>query len=213
MRYITQHGPLVLYTDTGGVVTMAYRFGQDGVLDLGTGNEIATTNMYVLFSTALLGAATPALERCGMGSLVGTDDDGSALTNLEDGYRGFFFEAPFVEVTSDPSSPGTVPALAGIHYKVYSGTLTYNSVSYSAGKTFITDGSATSVTGDGKYAVVIPPALSKKVEEFTAEQFKIGHLKTGDEPYDYWLPNKGGFDGRSSLLSTDADFWGYIRTT
>lgn len=206
MRYITHHDTLVLSSVDG---KLKYRFGADGVLDLGTGVTItqpsaspSNSDLPFIWDTDLSGLATGYLERVGQGSLT-TTTLGTALTKLGDGFNRAFFEAPVI------NSGTATSAVVGVKYKVLTGTITYNSVSYTAGQTFKVVTGQTATSGGGTYALTIPDALEDKTADFRTEAFKIAHLNDGTEAtgyYDY----KTGYSGRGGLVSTAADYYGHL---
>jgi hypothetical protein len=209
MKYKSQHSNLVLYAPDGDAV---YKFKQ-GSLQVGTATGTTGTNIidYATimsqYATDLLGATTHAIEMAGQGTLNGLDDDGTAVTPLAKGYRGCFFKTP-------PIANGTaIPAVAGIYYRVLSGTCTYNGVAYYPGDIFVTDGSitATSATSGGYFELEIPPALDHQCEAFRSCQFEINTLQRGDESSAYWNWDSSGFEPQDSLYTTNADWVGYVR--
>ena len=212
MRYISKHADAILLK-TDGSINKDYNFNPDGVLvvgslttDAGAGNAISPTGLFVLYPTDLDSNTVTCLEMCGMGSLTKVSGAGSALTNLSDGYRGYFYPAPVLTGTSD-----AVSGTGGIRYKVLSGTVTYAGTDYGVGEIITTDGSTTATTGTGTFAVYLPQRLEKAAEEFLTEEFKIKSLLVGDEPNDYWRYNISGAESRNSLVSTDSDFVGWTR--
>jgi len=116
MRYIAPNSTLVLYRNDGKIGINAtnqqeYLFGYQGVLIVGTANTDVGAGNYIdqgvlsepsglmqKYPTDLLGATTISIEMAGQGSLTGLDNAGAPLTNLTDGYRGIFFEAPPVAI-------------------------------------------------------------------------------------------------------------------
>lgn len=217
MRYITQHANLALYQYNGKV---PYRFGPDGVLvvgslttDAGAGNyidadlksDIGDQLQRVPGRLDHDGAALICIDMCGLGSLNSVGSDGTALATLVEGYNGFFFKAPVL------SNGTAVPAVAGIYYKVLTGSITYNSVVYVQNEEFATNGSATSTSGTtGTFALTIPPALKNEITDWVDEAFAQKHLLKGNEPYDYYTQDSDGYVGRDSLTSTDADYYGWM---
>jgi hypothetical protein len=141
---------------------------------------------------------------CGLGSLNSNALDGTDLTLLEDGYVGKFFEAPII------SNGTAVPAIAGMYYKVLTGSITYNSVVYVQNEEFVTNGTQTSTSGTtGTFALTIPPALKNEITDFTTEIFAQKHLIKGNEPYDYYTQDSDGYVPRGSLTCADADYFGW----
>lgn len=222
MRYISPYANLKLYRKDG---TIAHEF-VNGVLIVGdqtTTNGTDTTSgvsgyvvdafeysstpeteIFQIYSTTLDGGTDNRWELAGQGSLNGVDDNGDALDNLEDGYRGFFFEAPKLSGADGASST------EGVWYEVLEGSVTYGGTEYTVGQFFETDGDATTVTGDGYYALALPESLRNKCKCFCAEEFKIKHLQYGDEPLSYFFFGEG-FKPRNSMTTTDADFYGWVR--
>lgn len=212
MRYITQHSNLVLYTKGGDA---KYRFGPQGVLVVGAATCTSTkidpdatgADLMRKYDTDLLGATTISIEMVGQGSLDKKNDSGSALTNLEDGYRGFFFKAP--PITS-PSATD-IPATAGIWYRVLTGQVCYAATWYAVGDEFESDGTNRPTTGTGTFALTIPPEITKNCDPFRDELFKVKHLKNGDEALNYWKWTDGGYEPHDSITCTDTDYYGWTR--
>lgn len=216
MRYITHRDTLVLFEKRG---KPRHTFGPFGVLIVGDNSctvagyridaelrpSAPTTELMPMFPNDLAGAQASCPEVCGLGTLTTTRVGGAATASLAVGRRGLFFEAPVIATTTN------LPNVAGIYYEVLSGTAIYNSVTYTKGEQFVSEGGGViAVTGSGTYALCIPPALAKKADEFLAENFKIKHLKLGDESSSYFDWNAGGFEPRDSQDSPDTDFFGWI---
>lgn len=209
MRYISQHGNYVIYTNGGEA---KYKFDPQGILDLGTGVTIDATlttdpadTIARIYKTDLLGTNTCAVELAGQGSLDGLADGGSALSSLATGLRGQFFKAPFI-------TPGstTVEATQGVRYRVYADDVTYASVTYKAGEVFVADGTTTTTSGAGKFSLDIHPSVDEKYDEFRNENFKAKKLVTGDEYGGKWNFANGA-PAKSSLVSTDPTYFGWVR--
>ena len=211
MRYITHIPDLVLYQNNG---VAAYTFGLQGILDLGSRVAIdadpgasSATDLMLIYPTDLLGFNTPGayLELAGQGSLT-SEAVGGSLTTLSAGFRGLFFEAPAKAGTD------AVPAVAGIRYIVLSGTVTYKAVDYVAGEEFVTAGGTTTTTGSGAFALSIPSALSQPNVDFSTEAFRLNQLLHGDEALNAYKRNLYGYDPRTGLDSTAADYYGWTRS-
>lgn len=218
MRYITHIDNLLLYLNNGHI---AHRFGPYGTLivgdpftNVGNANRIhihyGNVGLMHIFPTTLDGDdADPHIELCGLGSLTRLDWNGDVLPNLQDGYWRNFFEAPLIAAATPTIS--SVSGYADVYYQVIAGTVIYAGTTYTVGEQFYTDGLNTVITGTGLFALCIPPALTNKCECFRDEEFRLKHLKVGDEPADYYEFRDGGFDPRDSNDSTDADWYGWIR--
>lgn len=209
-RYITHIKNLKLMNKKGEI---KYNFGHEGVLVVGdattfTGdaNKIDPTNLLTIFATDLKGGTTLSVELVGQGSLNGLADDGTAISPYYKGYRGIFFKAA---ITS--TGAGTVSSTAGIRYKVLTGTVTYAGKDYKTNEIFVSNGSDTATSGDGKFALYLPTALTNECCEDQKEHFKIKKLMQGDESTGYWYADDSGFIPNDSLLTTSADFYGWTR--
>lgn len=183
-RYISPHQNQVLYTNNG---TGKYRF-EYGVLIVDTDIDavvdaaIPENNLQFLFptwadTTPDEATATPdeALQRAGLGDL-----EDAALRN-----RTFlFYKANPIAIGT-----GSVAAVPGTYYIVLSGSVTYKSVTYIKGQTFVADGSIEDTTGvaGSKFAPYFPPSVSEQPNQYYAENFKIAHLLSGNEYAAYWL--------------------------
>ena len=197
MRYITQYDEFALFTEAG---EPAYKFHR-GVLDLGSGVIIDATlksgtdnSLQMVYNTDLSGVASTA---SGFSRLEGAGQ-GNLLTGAS-GFNRNFFEAPYKTGTD------TVPAVRGIRYKVYSGTVTYAGTTYKVNEVFYTDGSTTATTGTGTFAVEIPDALKQTVDQHTKPAFEIAHLNSPEDVTGYWGLNDDGFLPNNSLVTTDVN--------
>lgn len=216
MRYISTKNDLVLY-ERGGKIRHKFKNGVLAVgsltTNVGTGNSIDAAlrtdfskELMPIYSTDLLGATTQCLEMCGLGSLTNANLAGSSLTTYEVGLRGAFFQAPVISTGSS-----TVPAAKGREFEILTGTVTYAGVTYSVGQVFVSDGSTTTTSGSGTFALSIPSSLRATKNEFRTEQFKINSLAKGDESKSYWNQDQYGAAATASLTSTDADYVGWTR--
>lgn len=215
MRYISQHGDLILLQNDG---TIAHRFGIDGVLNVGTlttdvgaSNVIDAAvqadtddNIQRVYDDDLDGNVASCLEMIGQGSLdLSTDQGGaSALTTLSEGNR-LFYKAPTL------SSGDNVANVDGVNYKVLSGTTIYDGTTYSKGETFQADGSVTTTSGTGTFRIDLTDELKAECTTDRAGLFHEKSLKSGDEPGAYWSFTDNGTDSRNSLTSTDSDYFGW----
>lgn len=223
MRYISAVANATLYRNDGEIAIHAgdnklLCFGLSGELIIGdpttkTGdaNTIdfsaqspTTKNIMRVYPTDLDGNTVSLAEMCGQGTLTGETLTSAALTNIQDGWR-YFFEAPTV-------SSITMPAAKNVAYKVLTGTLVYNGVSYGAGKVVESDGTTTTVTGTFTAHLTIPGALAKVCDNPSglACLFKLEHMLTGEESNDYWQLSPFGAEPMDDLLCTDPNFIGYI---
>ena len=215
MRFISHIGDNLVYRNDG---TVAHVFSPQGILTVGSnttrvgaGNDIdaavqspTSRNLQLLYPTDLDGATTERIERVGLGTLTQVDRSGATLTNLVDGYKRLFFEAPLLATGTN------VPNIAGIKYIVIRGTAIYNGVTYGAGDEFESVGSGTvAVTGSGTYALSIPDELRDEMFEDRFALFKEALLLTGSETRGWDYNNDGGFIARDSADSTSVDFFGF----
>lgn len=220
MRYIHKNAEAALYSVAGHKV---YKFF-NGVCVVGSNTtdnggadviDAAVTPVagadYKLFrpyAADLDGNAVTCIEMCGLGTLTGVTKTNGTCTLLE-GMRDFY-EAPII------SGAASVPATAGIRYKVWAGSVVYNGTTYSAGQVFITDGNTTSVTdanSDGRWSLWLPAEQDDdNCYEFLDEHFKIKHTQYGDEPYDYFEFNEQtGYIPRDASCGNDADAFNWLR--
>ena len=224
MRYITHISDLVLFTNDGNIgrestSKVAYSFGLNGELIIGSatgtgaGYEIDAAlksdtddQLQVLYSTDLDGNTATRLEMCGLGTLTATTKTSGSVSPKSAGYR-LFFEAP------DISAGTAVSGTEGVCYLVLSGTVTYNSTSYTAGKKFTTDGSTTATSGTGTFRLCIPDDLERNCENETALAgiFANKILYKGDESGDYWNYSESGAEPRDATDSTSSDYYGWTR--
>lgn len=225
MRYISQHANHVISRRNGKPL---YKFGPSGVLVVGsattngTGNEITHTydsttvgnNPFSLYESGLSGTSgQPAIEIYGQGSLDGQDADGNALNDLFDGYRGYFFPAPIIDVSG--TSSDNISGLSGIWYEVLLGKVSYSGVVYKKGDLIKADGGTTDATAypttsTAKIALAIPPALKSYKKYDRDGEFHNKNLGYGDEPYSYYNFTSG-YEPRNSVTNTDDDYLGYFR--
>jgi len=209
MRYKSHISNLVLFNSSG---TIEVRFGQDGVLNVGTlttnvgdANIIDYSNLLKVYDTDLDGNTVTTSEMCGLGSLDKSTKTGGTLTNVQDGYR-LFFECP-------PISTGAGTVDTDVEkYIVLTGSVTYNGVTYNKGDTFIPAAGVTETSGTGTFAIEMPDALTGKVVDTNAELFDEAHLIHGDEANTEWSFNdQYGAQPYDSLVSTDEDHIGWTR--
>lgn len=220
MRYISKYDNLALYRKNGQI---AHKF-KNGVLVVGdkttrNGTDLTTdTKGYVVDYFDY--TSTPELEimdvkpdfaglfidesgavriECiGLGSLVGTDYSGSALTEPLEGYKGLFFEAPELD--------NSATLIEGALYEVLSAPVIYDGTTYSAGERFTVVAGTTSFTGAGTVALSIL-TLENKGCHFTKQAFEIQHLITPNDTIGHWNYG-GGYIALDSVQSMDWDFVG-----
>lgn len=215
-RWITHQSNLTLFNQDG---SMAYRFGDQGVLIVGdpttrtgSANDIDSAlkptdpdkQLMRVYDTDLLGAQTVCDEMCGEGSLVSLDTTGADLPSLITGYERDYFYAPILSTT------GAVESVAGIKYEVLTGSVTYESVTYNAGDVFYTVDGGTMSDCSGTYALAIPSYLDKRCDPFYTENFRIKILKNGDEPDAYW-DFENHATPKGDTVTTDTDYFGWTR--
>lgn len=228
MRYISKNPNLTLYSRDGNVkhqfvngvltvgsLTTAYPLATNSIVATPTSNVGDDLAPVIKDGTDLKGFTTGAcVEIAGQGALTGVTyasfKTGESLTALECGYRGVFFPAPQI-------TPGatTVPATADIWYEVLSGSVTYAGVTYgkkeSAGAYFKSDGSTTTTSGSGTFALTLPPALAgDPADQFRNEAFALTQLGTPDAVTGYWNLQKD-YTPTDSLVSTDDTYFAYIK--
>lgn len=228
MRYISQHANYIISKRNGDPL---YKFGPTGVLIVGSsttnfgetaGHSITQTydsgtvgnNVVSLFESGLSGTANSPIRECwGQGSLDGTDDAGTALADLDDGYRGYFFPAPIINVSG--TSTGNISGLSGIWYEVLLGKVSYSGVVYKKGDMFKADGGTTAATAypttsTAQIALALPPALKNRAIYDRDGEFHNKNLGHGDEPFSYYSFTSG-YEPRDSDTTSDDDFFGYVR--
>ena len=210
MRYISFYDEFALHNRNGNV---RHKFWQGELIvgnpttKTGTGNSIDTA----------VNATDPGLELMPLVPTGATRDAICGMGTLNPLAVGQYYESPYLSVGAT-----SVPAVADLVYKVVSGTVTYKSVTYSAGQEFTTDGTTVVTTGTtgAKFAITIPPAIKAREMDNRDAMFREKHLLTGDEAYGYhsWSA-LGGFLPKDDLsnpanagdktLSSDTGF-GYI---
>jgi len=203
MRYITPNANKILFNNNG---TEMVRFKQ-GVHVVGTAacgaaaHLISYSGMQRNWATDLDGLTVTTAEMCGLGSLSGMTKTGATLSDLSFGVRDFY-EAP-------PISGGTnLVALAGGIYKVLTGNIGYNGVTYEVNDTFIRSGAVTVTVGGGTFGAYY---ITHECDEFLDEHFKIKDMLVGDEALDYFEWDAYGFDPKNSAVTADTDYWGWTR--
>lgn len=209
MRYITHHANLVLYKNDG---TVAERFGPNGVLivgsastSTGSGNSIDTTDLMKVYSTDLDGNTVTTIEMNGLGSLNGTSATGGTVDPKEKGYR-LFFEAPVL------SGGATLTTAMPERYKVLTGSITYNGVTYKKNEVFKSSSGVTATAGSGTFAAYIPESLAGEPPIDRDGLFDDKHLLYGDETYtSFSFNNPNGVDPYNSLTSSDENYIGWKR--
>lgn len=161
MRYISHNRNLALVTVDG---TVKYLF-RNGVLDLGSGNEIqpdlsgvATSKLFDFSGTPWNADDTSDLTKCGLGWM-------------------------FWESEIEAASSITIDATpAGQAYKVTTGPVVYNSTTYQTGERFLSVTGQTTCSGAGYVCPDIPPEYYVPDEvQFRKENFKVKHLAKGNE--------------------------------
>ena len=225
MRYISKHDNHVLYETNGFDVAYNATNGKEyrwkyGVLIVGNatavdktvdGNFIDAsaviaapgTQLQLLgggYAKDLDGYAVSRIEMCGQGSLNGkTATDGTA--DLWNCVRDFY-PAPVLS-----TGASTVVDTEGVFYEVLTGTVTYDSVVYSAGEVFAAVKSVTTTSGTGTFALTFPPA-GCTVDRTCL--FKQEQLAEGDEVDGYFSWDDGGYTPNDSQVSTAANFHGRL---
>ena len=240
MRYISCGEP-VLYDNCGNPV-YRFQYNQlligDASTNVGSGNAIVTDypaegseycclkdcDLQRVMPFDLQGASVVSLEMCGLGSLNSYDSAGAGLGDIYKGYQGMFFEAPIWTFTTSGDLVGTpYYAINGMCFKVQSGSITYNGVKYIGGETFCITGSVTAITvnstgfgsnadATAKLSYDLPPALCGDCMHDRACDFANKMLLVGDESTGYHNWYNGGFVPNDSLVSTDAEWFGWVRS-
>lgn len=194
MRYISKND-IDLFRNNG---TIAYQFKYN-YLDLGSGNIIDASlmtpdslSLQLVYPTDLRGATTNRLEMAGKGTLYSEER--------------LFVESPILDLSS-----GTLAAINGTWYEVIAGIVSYNNKQYRAGDVFkgIDTNNITDVSGGAEIAKTYAGDNEDVIDR--RGQFWLKHLQHGDEPYDYPVRDAIGFEPRSSLTTTDADYYGWTR--
>lgn len=159
MRYISQFADLVLYRKNGSA---AHQF-ENGVLTIGD---------------ATLNTAGNVIDAAQAAEATDIQQPYSTGSNLQKaGLDQTFFEAP-------PITPGAATVTLDKRYKVLSGAVTYNGVSYSPGENFtgVTGVTASSTSNGGIFALDIPYEFDKNLTgQFYNEHHKIKSTLHGDE--------------------------------
>jgi hypothetical protein len=194
MRYISRND-IDLFRNDG---TIAYQFKYN-YLDLGSGNIIDASlmtpdslSLQLVYPTDLSGATTERIEMAGRGTLYGEER--------------LFVESPILDLSS-----GTIAAVDGTWYEVIAGIVSYNNKQYRAGDVFkgIDTNNITDVSSGAEIAKTYAGDNEDVIDR--RGQFWLKHLQHGDEPYDYPVRDAIGYEPRSSLTTTDADYYGWTR--
>ena len=194
MRYISRND-IDLFRNDG---TIAYQFKYN-YLDLGSGNIIDASlmtpdslSLQLVYPTDLSGATTSRLEMAGQGTLYGEER--------------LFVESPILGFSS-----GTLAAVDGNWYEVIAGVVSYNNRQYRAGDVFkgIDTNNITDVSSGAEIAKTYAGDNEDVIDR--RGQFWLKHLQHGDEPYDYPVRDAIGYEPRSSLTTTDANYYGWTR--
>lgn len=194
MRYISRND-IDLFRNDG---TIAYQFKYN-YLDLGSGNIIDASlmtpdslSLQLVYPTDLSGATTSRIEMAGQGTLYGEER--------------LFVESPILDLSS-----GTLAAINGNWYEVIAGVVSYNNRQYRAGDVFkgIDTNNITDVSSGAEIAKTYAGDNEDVIDR--RGQFWLKHLQHGDEPYDYPVRDAIGYEPRSSLTTTDANYYGWTR--
>ncbi len=194
MRYISKND-IDLFRNNG---TIAYQFIYN-YLDLGSGNVIDASlmtpdslSLQLVYPTDLSGATTNRIEMAGQGELYGDER--------------LFVESPILDLSS-----GTLAAVDGNWYEVIAGVVSYNNRQYRAGDVFkgIDTNDIVDVSGGAEIALTYAGDNEDVIDR--RGQFWLKHLQHGDEPYDYPVRDAIGYEPRSSLTTTDANYYGWTR--
>ena len=192
MRYIAKYDELALH-QRDGVKRHKFYQGElivgDPTTKTGPGNFIDTALNATEPGLELMPLNVTATDRdivCGMGTL--------ATTPI---VEGLFYESPYI-----PVGETSVPAVAGLVYKVVSGVVTYKTVAYNIGEEFTSDGTVVVTTGSAgsTFAITLPPSLKERRMDNRAAMFREQHLYTGNEATGYhsWSA-LGGFQPKDDL--------------
>lgn len=216
-RYISPSESNILFNRDGTVRHQFVR-GQliigDPATDVGAANHIDAAldstdvggSIVWPNDTDLAGGVIWCEERAGMGALDLAAQSGT-LTYLEDGLGQGGHTASFFKALTKTGGDAVVADL-GIEYLVLTGSVTFDSVAYTAGQVFKSDGSTTTTSGTGTFRLQIPEALRQAYDENLDAEFALKHLNTGDEAVDYFKWSDGGYDPYDSTVTSDADFYG-----
>lgn len=190
MRYISFYDEFALHNRNGNV---RHKFWQgelivgDPTTKIGTGNAIDTA----------VNADDPGLELMPLVPTGANRDAICGMGTLNPLAVGQYYESPYL-----PVGDTSVPAVAGLVYKVISGNVTYKGITYVTGQEFTTDGTivATTGTAGAKFAITIPPAIKAREMDNRGAMFREKHLLTGNEATGYhsWTA-LGGFLPKDDL--------------
>ena len=175
MRYISYFDELTLHQRNGNA---KHKFFQ---AELIVGDPTTKTGAGNFIDTAV-NATDPGLELMPIYPNAATRDAICGMGTLNPIVIGEFYEAPYLSVGAT-----SVPAVAGLYYKVIQGTVTYKSVTYGIGQEFITDGTVQVTTGsaNAKFAITMPPSVKERYMDNRAAMFREKNLFTGNEATGY----------------------------
>lgn len=197
MRYISPYDETVIFQNDGAI---RHKFFQGELIvgdpatkataadqiDFTTNATDATKDIQFVYKTDEAGATTDRSQMCGLG----------ALNPLS--VKGIYYEAPYIKVGAT-----SVPATAGLFYKVAFGIVTYKGTAYKAGDIFVSDGTVVVTTGDNAnamFAAYFPPEIKSRAMDNRKALFREQHLETGNEAVDYHLWTAlGGFLPKNQL--------------
>lgn len=190
MRYISFYDELALHQRDG---VKKHKFFQgecivgDPKTKTGAGNFIDTA----------VNATDPGLELMPINPNAATRDAICGMGTLNPIVEGQFYESPYISVGAT-----SVPAVAGLVYKVIFGSVTYKGVTYAIGEEFTSDGTVVVTTGtpNAVFAITLPPSIKERRMDNRAAMFREQHLYTGNEATGYhsWSA-LGGFLPKDDL--------------
>lgn len=204
MRYISPFARLKLYKQNGD---LAYSFEQHelvinsvtstataDIIDATTKTPIEETLMRVYDQPITPGGPTELLELCGLGY----------LNNNNANWR-LFYESPWVQA---------VTALTyDSYWLVNQGQVTYNNKTYYPGDIIqLASGDSLTLSGSNYISQWFFKGMLK--EDDTVDRsalFRQNNLLVGDESPNYWTWSGGGYQPTNSLVSTDPNFFGWVR--
>lgn len=175
MRYISYFDELCLHQRNGNA---KHKFLQGETI---VGDPTTKTGAGNFIDTAV-NATDPGLELMPINPKGATRDAICGMGTLNPIVLGEFYEAPYLSVGTT-----SVPAVAGLVYKVYTGSVTYKGTTYEIGQEFTTDGTTVATTGTARaqFAITLPPSIKARSMDNRAAMFREVNLLTGTEGTGY----------------------------
>lgn len=199
MRYISPFARLKLYRKNGD---LAYSFEQHELvigLPTSTSDVIVplqspdTLSLMTVYDTPLSGSGDPNLELCGLGY----------LNWVNSGWRNFY-ESPWTQSVN--------AVTLDTYWLVNAGVVNYNNKDYYPGDVIkLASGDSLSLSGSTYVSQWFFPGMITEEGIDRSAVFRMKNLYVGDESPNYWTWANGGYQPTNSLVSTDPNFFGWVR--